>query len=333
MTARPRDGEPTPPARGARWVLLIHQLPPSPPYFRVKIWRRLQALGAVPIKNSVYALPLSEQAVEDFQWVHREILEGGGEASVCEARLLHGITDGQVEALFIAARDADYNALADDIRGALKRVSKRCSDKLRAEVEGGLAGFRRRFGAISQIDHFHTSGRERVHALLAELEERLARAAPEPLAKDAAPAGEKYHGRTWVTRRGIHVDRMASAWLIRRFIDPEARFKFVVGKDYRPEPGELRFDMYEAEYTHVGERCTFEVLLERMAPADPALRPIAEIIHDIDIKDGKYGREQTSGVESLVAGIALSSDDDEQRLARGSALFDQLYEFFRRKRS
>jgi hypothetical protein len=125
---------------------------------------------------------------------------------------------------------------------------------------------------------------------------------------------------------------MASAWLIRRFIDPAPTFKFVGGKGYTPEPGELRFDMFEAEYTHEGDHCTFEVLIGRFALEDPALHPIAEIVHDIDLKDAKFERPDTMGIERLVAGIAMAHKDDAARLERGTAVFDDLYEYFRRKR-
>ena len=118
---------------------------------------------------------------------------------------------------------------------------------------------------------------------------------------------------------------MASAWLIRRFIDPGATFKFVPAKGYQLAAGELRFDMYEAEFTHEGERCTFEVLLERFGLHDPALRPIAEIVHDIDLKDARYGREEAAGIGQLVAAIAAAHPGDEDRLARGAAVFDNLY--------
>jgi hypothetical protein len=144
---------------------------------------------------------------------------------------------------------------------------------------------------------------------------------------------QDFQDRTWVTRKGIHVDRMASAWLIRRFIDPNARFKFVPSKGYQSQPGEIRFDMYEAEFTHEGDRCTFEVLIERMGISDPGLGPIAEIVHDIDLKDAKFVREETPGIDRLIAGIAMANKDDEARLVRGTAVFDDLYEFFKRKSS
>jgi hypothetical protein len=132
-----------------------------------------------------------------------------------------------------------------------------------------------------------------------------------------------------VTRAGIQVDRIASAWLIRRFIDPEARFKFVAARGYAPEPGELRFDMFDAEYTHEGDLCTFEVLLDRASYPDRALRAIAEIVHDIDLKDGKHGRAETQGVARLLAGVAAGAKDDEQRLAQGAVVLDGLYAGFR----
>jgi hypothetical protein len=135
-------------------------------------------------------------------------------------------------------------------------------------------------------------------------------------------------GRVWVTRQGVQIDRIASAWLIRRFIDPGARFKFVPGAGYVATAGELRFDMFEGEFTHRGDRCTFEVLLVEAGLDDPALGAIGEIIHDIDLKDGKYGREEVGGIRTLIAGIASSHNDDNQRLERGGAVFDDLHRYF-----
>jgi hypothetical protein len=140
------------------------------------------------------------------------------------------------------------------------------------------------------------------------------------------------HNRTWGTREGVYVDRMASAWLIRRFIDPEARFKFVSGKGYRPDKGELRFDMFEAEFTHEGDKCTFEVLLERAALRESALRAIGEIVHDIDLKDGKFGRTEVAGIRTLIEGIRAATKEDSERIARGTEVSNNLYEYFRKKR-
>ncbi|MEP6496091.1 MAG: chromate resistance protein ChrB domain-containing protein [bacterium] len=139
--------------------------------------------------------------------------------------------------------------------------------------------------------------------------------------------------RLWVTRQGVFVDRIASAWLIRRFIDKRARFKFVGAQNYRPQKDELRFDMVGAEYTHVGEDCTFQTLLRRFALEDTALRAIGEIVHDIDCKDEKFGRPETAGVLGLLRGLAASQDDDVARIERGSPVFDDLYAFYSTQRS
>jgi hypothetical protein len=314
----------------ARWLLLIHQVPPKPNYFRVKVWRRLQSLGAVAIKNSVYVLPRTEQTHEDFEWVMREIIEGGGDASICEARFVEGLSDDQVEALFHAARDADYARLAEDVRNLFDTLpaGRDLAHEQRRQVDTDLARLTRRFTEITAIDFLGAPGREAVDGLLAGIEQRLRAKA----SSAAAAADVRVRARTWVTRKGIHIDRMASAWLIRRFIDPAATFKFVPGKGYRPERGELRFDMFEAEYTHEGDHCTFEVLLKRFHLEDAALRPIAEIVHDIDLKDAKFERTEAAGIDRLVAGIAMAHKDDGARLERGAAVFDDLYEYFRRKR-
>jgi hypothetical protein len=314
-----------------RWLLLIHQIPPRPAYLRVKVGRRLQELGAVAIKNSVYALPRGEQAMEDFQWVRREIVAGGGEATVCEAVFVEGHSGADVTALFNKARAADYAALAAEAR-ALARTppgeGRRHggSDAARS----ALARLRKRLAEISAIDFFAAPGRQAVEAQLAGIEARLqGPPAPPRQARTLSTAG--FRGRVWVTRRGIQVDRVASAWLIRRFIDPRARFKFVAPEDYRPRPREVRFDMYQAEFTHEGGLCTFEILLRRFGLGDPALGRIAEIVHDIDLKDARFGRPEAPGVERVIAGIALRQAADAARLAEGGAAFDALYASFRRK--
>jgi hypothetical protein len=319
-----------------RWLLLIHQLPPKPDYFRVKIWRRLQRLGTVPIKNSVYVLPKNDQTQEDFQWVLREIIEGGGEASLCEARFVDGLSDDQVEALFQAARGAEYDQIAEEARRLteIPLPEGQIEDSRRTQSEIDLARLKRRLAEVVAIDFFGAPGREAAEGLVSGVELRMRdkRLGKQSVSATAARQ-ENLQGKTWVTRKGIYVDRMASAWFIRRFIDSGARFKFVPPKGYKPLPDELRFDMFEAEFTHEGDRCSLEVLIERTGLNEPALGPIAEIVHDIDLKDSKFGRQETPGIERLLAGIAMAHKDDEARLARGEAVFDDLYEYFKRKSS
>ncbi len=320
-----------------RWLLLIHQIPPKPAYFRVKIWRRLQNLGAVAVKNSVYVIPRTDQTLEDFHWVLREIVQGGGEASICEARFAEGLSDREVEALFRSARDADYRQIVDDAQAILDSLPAPGSglgDDRISDLAAQLARVKRRFAAVVAIDFFKAPARERVENLIAEIEsrhkdaeQRLAAQNEEPTKSDL----EGVTGRTWVTRKDIYVDRIASAWFVRRFVDPEARFKFVANKGYRPRAGELRFDMFEGEFTHEGDKCTFEVLSKRFAADDPALAEIGKVIHDLDLKDAKFKKPETPGIGGLMEGLASTHKSDEIRLERGIAILDHLYHYFRRK--
>ena len=317
------------------WLLLIHQLPAKPAYLRVKIWRRLQNLGAIAVKNAVHALPMNEETQEDFEWLLREIVEEGGEAFVCEARLIDGLSDEDVRRLFEQARDVDYKELANDARALSKSLRAKPTSQAVAELRTQVARLQKRLADVVSIDFFGAIGRETAEGLVRGLEARLSEdeSVPEkPTVDPKASAFGTLRGRTWVTRQGVHVDRIASAWLIRRFIDPEAQFKFVSGKGYRPNEGELRFDMFQAEFTHEGDKCTFEVLLDRGALNDPGLRAIAEIIHDIDLKDSKFGRAEVAGIKTLIDGIGMATKDDLERIARGTGVFNDLYEYFRKKR-
>jgi hypothetical protein len=315
------------------WLLLIHQLPPEPAYLRVKVWRQLQSLGAVSLKNSVYVLPSRDETREDFQWLLRTIVAGGGEGTLVEARIVDGFTDQELEALFQAARDADYQVIAEEARtlAAALDKPKRGKDPV-PEAQAAVRRLRKRLAATFALDFFSASGRETADGLVSALEARLSAKLPVPESASPSPA-DAFKRRIWVTRQGVHIDRIACAWLIRRFIDAEAKFKFVAGKAYTPVPGELRFDMFEAEFTHEGDRCSFEVMLERFGLRDAALAAIAELVHDIDLKDAKYEREETTGLAHLVLGLCMSERDDETRIARGGQFFDYFYDYFRRKRA
>jgi hypothetical protein len=318
-----------------QWLLLIHQIPPKPTYFRVKIWRRLQKLGAVAVKNSVYVLPKGDQAQEDFQWVLREIVKGKGDATLCEARFIEGLSDQQIEELFQTARSSDYHQIAEGARriGKSFPAKLKVQDERRGQAAIEVGRLKRRLAEVVAIDFFGAPGREASQGLIGALEGRLRLISN--VTDNACPAKacvEDLRGHTWVTRKGIHVDRMASAWLVRRFIDRHASFKFVPAKGYKPLADEIRFDMFEAEFTHEVDRCTMEVLIDRTGIENAALRLIAEIVHDIDLKDSKFEQLETPGIERLIAGITMSHKDDEARLSRGAAVFDDLYEYFRRKR-
>jgi hypothetical protein len=315
-------------SRRARWLLLVHQIPPKPDYFRVKVRRRLARLGAVALKSTVYVLPWSLESLESFQWLRREIVDEGGEAMLCEARLVEGISDAELQELFRNARAADYSAIESDSAAALARVRRRkLTADQRAEIETAVAGLRRRLREVAELDFFRSPCRGAAERAIDALADRASGDAAAPgVPRDRGPSPK---GAVWVTRSGVFVDRIASAWLIRTFIDASASFRFVSGTAYPLTPGELRFDMFEAEYTHVGDRCTFEVLLAHFRlEHDTALRAIAEIVHDIDVKDGKFGRPEAAGIEQVLSGIVRATPTDEARLAAGGALFASLYESF-----
>jgi chromate transport protein ChrA len=299
--------------QGTRWLLLIHQLPAKPAYARVKVWRRLQALGAVTVKGAVYALPV----MRDRRGL-RLACQGDRRAVARRSsarRPGRRTVDRELQALFDAARDEDYRRIAAEAREVASRLGDDLPDNALAEIASQTARLRKQLDAVVAIDFFGADEREPAEGLVSGLEARLQqedkamaeRTDAGPAAANA-PAGLK--GRVWVTRQGVQIDRIASAWLIRRFVDDGARFKFVPGTGYAALAGELRFDMFEGEYTHRGDRCTFEVLLTEAGLDDPALTAIGEIIHDIDLKDGKYGREEAAGIRNLIAGIASSHNDD-----------------------
>lgn len=320
MTSPPPDN---------RWLVLVHQLPAKPSYARVRVWRRLQALGAVALKSAVYVLPNQDSTREDFEWLAREIGELGGSATVCTVRLVEGRDDQEIEGLFHAAREADYQALLKDAQrldSGLRASRSRKSPPARLRTD--IAALRRRLAAATAIDFFGAANRVPAETLIAELEGRLGLAAAAP---EVSFRREDLRGRTWVTRTGVHVDRIASAWLIRRFVDPDAVFKFAPAKGYRPEPGELRFDMFEAEFTHERDGCTFETLCARLGLEDPSLRAVGEIVHDIDLKEERFGRPETAGIARLLVGLARRTRDDRERIERGGQLFEDLYESFPRR--
>jgi len=321
--------EPTP----KKWLLLIHQIPPKPNSLRVKIWRRLQQVGAVAIKQSVYALPQSDEAHEDLSWIFKEIVEGGGDASISEARFLEGLSDDQVVFMFQNARKADYEKVIREC-GQLRELlnaSPPTSRKQVAKIEAQLARTERRMEEIEAIDFFKASEKAVAEMLLRELHGQLSDPCMTETVR-AEPISE-LKDKIWVTRTNIFVDRVASGWLVRRFVDDHARFKFVDAKEYRARKNELRFDMVDAEFTHKGNRCTFEVMIERFGLNDTALVPIAEIVHDIDLKDGKYDRPETAGVNALLNGLVADHPGDQERIEHGGGVFDKLYANFRGQRS
>jgi hypothetical protein len=317
--------------RPRRWLLFVHQLPSNPSNLRVRTWRRLQQLGAIPIKQAVYVLPDIPSAREDFEWLKTEVKASGGDASVFAADNVDSWSDDALVEEFRRSRQETYALLARDVEKVLKRATgARRPRGTRAPAIHRLSEvFRERLTAIEGVDFFGSAGRDRVTTLLKQLEERaseirLPAASSNPVSRADAST---YHGRLWVTRPRPGVDRMASAWLIRRFIDPQARFDFAADRDAVPDDA-IPFDMFGVDFSHQGEGCTFETLCTVFGIQEPAAARVAAVVHDLDLKDGRFGAAEGATVGTLIEGFQLAHADDVALLAQGMALFEALYRAF-----
>jgi hypothetical protein len=306
------------------WLLLLHQIPPRPPYFRAKVLRRLNQLGALAIKNSAYVVPATDETLEDLQWLRQEIEKDGGEAWLFRTEVIAGLSDDAIREAFRAMRTADYQEVSDAARALLDRMRKGHAPEAGDETE--WRKLQLRLTEIRKIDFFEAPGHQETETIMGSID-RILHSPPKQ--KNATPRPKDFKGFTWVTRQGVKVDRIASAWLIKRFIDAAARFSFVDPKTYKHKPNVVRFDMFEGEFTHEDEQCTFEVLLNWSGTKDRALRRVGEVVHDIDLKDSKYGRAEVPGIAMLIEGITLRHADDNKRLEEGSAVFESLYARFK----
>jgi hypothetical protein len=320
------------------WILLIHQLPPKPTNLRVRIWRKLQKLGSVAIKNSVYVLPANEKTHEDFQWLKQEIESAGGEATVFQAASVEGTTDKEIIAAFSKERNEEFAAIAAELDGLARSVSQQTRGKhvsigRLAAHESELDKLHSQLESIIGNDFFEANGR--TSALIAyEHCQKAIRAADGPLSRATRSTSRsgtldptKYQGRRWMTRRNLHIDRLASTWLIRQFIDKRPRFYFVA--EGEAVEGAIAFDMYGAEFTHHGEDCTFETMLKRFGLNDnKGLREIAEIVHDIDLKDDKFHRLEASGLNAIIHGLSETLRNDRKLVQHTGDIFDGLYSLY-----
>jgi hypothetical protein len=297
------------------WILLLLSLPPRPSSLRVRAWRRLRGLGAVALRSSAYLLPDSPDRYEQFQWLAQEILRDGGEATLLRVDRIENMQHADVVRLFQDARNQDYATLAERYRKLLKGRRPRLAEE--------LARLAREMGRITEIDFFEAPGRREAERAREAVEERTAAGRARPAG--AAPPLDlaALTGRRWVTRPRPHVDRIASAWLIKRFVDPEAEFVFAP-PDQIPADA-IPFDMAGVDFGHQGEDCTFETLLRRTGLRDRKLAILAEIVHEADIKDQKFAREEARGIDLALRALLAAIKDDHEALAHGMTLFDGLY--------
>ncbi len=335
MTARSKPRAQTTTAVGApetgrRWLLFVYQLPSTPSNLRVRTWRRLQQLGALSIKQAVYALPDAPSAREDFEWLRTEIQASGGDASVFASDSVDSWADDALVEEFRRARQEAYGTLAREIERVLGRLgTTRRPRGTRAPAVRRLAEvFRARLSTIERVDFFGSAGRDRVTTLVRQLEERASDSRPDERAGPAGSADARsYANRLWVTRPRPGVDRMASAWLIKRFVAPQARFAFVADREAAPHDA-VPFDMFGVEFSHQGDGCTFETLCAVFAIDNPAVGRIAAIVHDLDLKDGRFAAQEAPTVGTVIEGMQLSVLDDDVLLEQGMALFESLYRAF-----
>ncbi len=317
------------------WILLIHQLPPKPTNLRVRTWRKLQRLGAVAIKNSVYVLPFSEQTHEDFQWLKQEIEAAGGEATVLRAGAVEGATDDEITSAFRKGRDEDYARITielDELTGTIREQKRggHLSSARIAGFESELDKLHAELERIRAVDFFKARGQAAAAAAYERCQKTLRSSQSREMnAAESRSVGGNldlahYQGRRWVTRHNLHIDRLASAWLIKQFIDPRPRFFFVAEGD--TVEGGVSFDMFGAELGHQGEDCTFETMIKRFGLTDDAaLCRIAEIVHDIDLKDNKFNRLEAAGLDTVVRSLAKLLKDDRKLMQQSNVIFDGLY--------
>jgi hypothetical protein len=315
------------------WLLIFYSVPAHPVSGRMKVWRRLAKAGAVQLKGAVYILPSTDEHRELFQWIIGEVKAIGGDGSFVHTSRIETLPDSEVRGLFNAQRDAEYRALEKALEVLERKVQssrKGAVAGVRESVGIDLASLRKTYEEIGSRDFFGAPlGRETGRRM--QTLEAAVKGLQEPGPAKAVPLSRKgtkdYRRRVWVTRKRPFIDRMASAWLIRRFVDPAATFRFIDEKDIdKLSPGEVAFDLQGGEFTHHGELCTFEVLVRSFGIKDKAVRKISEIVHDLDLKDDKYGNSATSGIEEVLIGIRKTTKDDAAMLDKGMSVFEMMYQ-------
>lgn len=315
------------------WLLIFYSIPSHPVSGRMRIWRRIAKAGAVQLKGAVYILPASDEHGELFQWIIGEVKSLGGDGSFVRTSRIETLSDADVRKLFNAQRDAEYRDLDRVLDGLERKVQsarKGAVAGVRDGVSGPLAEIRKVRDEIRGRDFFNAPlGREtdkRIQTL-----DALLNSLQEPDTTKPVPLSRKdpkvYRSKVWVTRKRPFIDRMASAWLVRRFVDPDATFHFIDEKEREQlAAGEVAFDMQGGEFTHHGDLCTFEVLVRSFGIKDKAVRKIAEIVHDLDLKDDRYGNAAGSGIEEVLTGIRKMVKDDAEMLEKGIAVFEMMYQ-------
>jgi hypothetical protein len=315
-----------------RWLTLLTTLPPTPTRHRVGVWRKLQRMGAVRLRGAGWILPETPETTELFQWLVQEIQSFRGEATLLRVERVETMTDEELAGLFHKARAVEYQAVVQGCREILRHLDRYQANHRRSipQLRGKLDGLKRELDRIQSIDYLKAPAGQRARTLWETTAKRLRAAETRPRAKSgrhrtALPP----RASMWVTRPRPHIDRIASAWLIKRFCDPEATFAFADAADAARKG--IPFDVLGADFGHHGEDCTFETLVKRYAIKDRRVKAIAEIVHEADLHDGKFTRNEAVGVDLAINGLVEATPDDDELLARGMAIFDGLYTVLKQK--
>ena len=304
--------------QNSRWLLLLYGLPAKGNTARVTLWRKLKKYGAIQLKTSAYVLPDQPEHYERFQWLATEIKESGGEATLIRVAQIEGVADQQIVQMFNEARAAEYKEMGQACKALLHGRKKGQDGDLAAE----FGRQQRRFREIKEADYFRSPAADDAQMILQRLERILARKGR--AARQPKLTAKDFQGRTWLTRPRPGIDRAGSAWLVRRFIDPKARFVF--GTQPSKHPKALPFDMADVEFSHHGDDCTFETLVKRFAIEDKALFKMAEMVHDADLEDGKFQRTECIGINAVLSGWARTKMSDAELLTKGIECFEGLYQ-------
>jgi len=303
----------TTPSNDAGWIVLIFSLPAKQASERVDVWRKLKRYGALPLRSGGHLLPNTPQTLERFEWLAASIRKFKGQASVMHVHSVDDSPDDELKRQFVEARSQNYEALLSDLKKAPRMAN---------QTPGTLGRIRKRFAEIAAIDFFDSPLRTRVESQLARVEH--SEPSDSRSQRRAQRSRNEYKNRTWITRPRPGIDRVSSAWLISRFIDRDA--KFVFDNDTHKHPKAIPFDMFQdGGFGHRGNDCTFETLCKEFGVRDARVRAIAEMIHDADLEDGKFGRTEGAGLDRVLIGWAQQDVSDDELLRRGMQLIEGLY--------
>jgi hypothetical protein len=303
-----------------KWLLLMYGLPTKKGAARVNLWRQLKKCGALPLKTSAYLLPEKLEHHERLQWLAQQVRDGGGEATIIHVTEIEGLSNEDIVRQFNEARAVDYGGLLPVLTELIAQNKKHLGDSFVADLEK----LTRQFEDIRKIDFFDCSRAQDAQMLL-----KRAAGLRSAKSKTSLPlAAKKFVGKTWLTRPRPEIDRVGSAWLIRKFIDPKAEFIFAT--DPAKHRNAIPYDMFEVEFSHHGDDCTFETLIKRFGITDKAILKIAEMVHDADLEDGKFQTTGCVGIDQVLKGWAKSGLSDEELLKRGGECFDALHQQLRK---